>query len=148
MGKIIAVCTSPQKGTPKTNVHQAELLADHGLRGDAHAGNWHRQVSLLSYERVEEFNARGGNVKDGDFGENLLVTGFDFKTLPVGTIFQCGEVVLELTQIGKKCHQHCEIFHRVGDCIMPREGVFTRVLHGGVIKEGDEFVITSQPVEI
>ena len=144
MGKVIAVCTSPEKGTVKTNVHEGKFIENFGIEGDAHAGNWHRQVSLLSYERVEEFNARGGNVKDGDFGENLLVTGFDFKTLPVGTIFQCGEVVLELTQIGKKC----EIFHRVGDCIMPREGVFTRVLHGGVIKEGDEFVITSQPVEI
>ena len=148
MGKVIAVCTSPEKGTVKTNVHQGKFIENFGIEGDANAGNWHRQVSLLSYERVVEFNARGGNVKDGDFGENLLVSGFDFKSLPVGTIFQCGEVVLELTQIGKKCHQHCEIFHRVGDCIMPREGVFTRVLHGGVIKEGDEFVITSQPVEL
>ena len=148
MGKIAAVCISTERGTQKKETGQAVFVEGWGIEGDAHAGHWHRQVSLLSYEQVEEFNARGGNVKDGDFGENLLVTGFDFKTLPVGTIFQCGEVVLELTQIGKKCHQHCEIFHRVGDCIMPREGVFTRVLHGDVIKEGDEFVITSQPVEI
>ena len=148
MGKVIAVCISREKGTAKENVHHGKFIENFGIEGDAHAGNWHRQVSLLPYERVQEFNARGGNVKDGDFGENLLVSGYDFKSLPVGTIFQCGDVVLELTQIGKKCHQHCEIFHRVGDCIMPREGVFTRVLHGGEIKEGDELVITSQPVEI
>ena len=90
MGKVIAVCTSPEKGTVKTNVHEGKFIENFGIEGDAHAGNWHRQVSLLSYEQVEEFNARGGNVKDGDFGENLLVTGFDFKTLPVGTIFQIG----------------------------------------------------------
>ena len=148
MGKVMAVCTSPEKGTVKTNVHQGRFIENHGIQGDAHAGDWHRQVSLLSYERVVEFNQRGGCVKDGDFGENLLVSGFDFKALPVGTIFQCGEVVLEMTQVGKKCHQHCEIFHRVGDCSMPREGVFARVLHGGVIREGDELVITSQPVPL
>ena len=148
MGNVIAVCTSPAKGTQKTNVGSARFQEDWGIVGDAHAGKWHRQVSLLSWDKIEAFRARGAQVRDGDFGENLVVPGIDFRALPIGTKFQCNDVVLELTQIGKKCHQHCEIFHRVGDCIMPREGVFTRVLRGGEIKEGDELVITSQPVEI
>lgn len=141
MGKVIAVCASPQKGTLKTNVGTAHFLADWGIEGDAHAGTWHRQVSLLSYERVEEFRARGANVSDGAFGENLLVEGYDFKTFPIGTRFRCGDVLLELTQIGKKCHSGCEIFKQVGDCIMPREGVFTKVLQGGVITVGDELTV-------
>jgi molybdenum cofactor synthesis domain-containing protein len=95
---------------------------------------------LLSYNKVEEFNAKGGNVDDGAFGENVLVSGLDFKNLPVGTILKCGEVVLEMTQIGKECHSHCNIFHRVGDCIMPREGVFAIVKNGGVMKTGDVMV--------
>ena len=99
MGKVMAVCTSPEKGTVKTNVHQGRFIENHGIQGDAHAGDWHRQVSLLSYERVVEFNQRGGCVKDGDFGENLLVSGFDFKALPVGTIFQCGEVDRKSTRL-------------------------------------------------
>lgn len=138
MGKVMAVCVSEQKGTQKTPVATAKLLTDWGIEGDAHAGNWHRQVSLLSYDRVEEFRARGANVPPGAFGENLLVEGFDFKTLPIGTRFSCGDVVLELTQIGKQCHAHCQIYQQVGDCIMPREGVFTRVLRGGTITQGDE----------
>ena len=138
MGKVMAVCVSEQKGTQKTPVATAKLLTDWGIEGDAHAGNWHRQVSLLSYDRVEEFRARGANVPPGAFGENLLVEGFDFKTLPIGTRFSCGDVVLELTQIGKQCHAHCQIYQQVGDCIMPQEGVFTRVLRGGTITQGDE----------
>lgn len=138
MGKVIAVCTSPARGTQKENVHKATLRVDYGVEGDAHAGNWHRQVSLLSYDKVQAFNARGAAVKDGAFGENLLVDGFDFARLPVGTRLGCGEVLLEITQIGKQCHHGCEIFQRMGDCIMPREGVFARVLHGGEIAEGDE----------
>ncbi len=140
MGKIIAVCTSPQKGTPKTNVHQAELLADHGLRGDAHAGKWHRQVSLLSFEQFDAFQKKGAPIAYGAFGENLLVEGFDFKSLPLGTRFRCGHVLLEMTQIGKECHHGCVIRQTMGDCIMPREGVFARVLAGGIIREGDELV--------
>lgn len=138
MGIIKAVCISEKKGTQKINVKEAVFLEDYGIEKDAHAGKWHRQVSLLSFDRVEEFRARGAQVADGAFGENLLVEGMDFKTYPIGTIFQCNDVVLELTQIGKKCHSECEIFHQVGDCIMPREGVFTVVLHGGVIRSGDE----------
>ena len=144
MGEVVAVCISEKKGTAKKNIGQCRFLENWGLQKDAHAGDWHRQVSLLSYERVEEFRKRGADVADGAFGENLLVKGFDFKTYPVGTIFRCNDVVLEITQIGKKCHSECEIFHQVGDCIMPREGVFARVLKGGVIKVGDELVLVEE----
>lgn len=138
MGKVIAVCTSEKKGTQKKNVHSANFIEDWGIENDAHAGKWHRQVSLLSYDKIEAFRARGAEVADGAFGENLVVEGIDFRALPLGTVFTCGDVVLELTQIGKECHSGCEIFKKMGECIMPREGVFTRVLHGGVICEGDE----------
>lgn len=141
MGQVIAVCTSPKKGTQKQNVGSVQLLTDWGLQGDAHGGKWHRQVSLLSHDRVEEFRARGAEVAPGAFGENLLVAGIDFKSLPVGTRLRCSEVELEVTQIGKECHAHCEIYRQVGDCIMPREGVFARVLHGGTISVGDELTV-------
>lgn len=141
MGKIMAVCISEKRGTQKKNIEKVRLIENFGLEGDAHAGNWHRQVSLLSYEKVRAFEEKGISVEDGAFGENLLVEGYDFKTLPVGTRFRCGEVLLEMTQIGKECHSHCEIYQAVGDCIMPREGVFARVLHGGVIQIGDEMEI-------
>ena len=140
MGKVIATCTSEIKGVQKKNVHQVCLIEDYGIEGDAHAGKWHRQVSLLSYEKIEEFKAKGAPVKDGAFGENLIVQGFDFKTLPVGTRLKCNDVILEITQIGKQCHNGCEIFKIMGDCIMPREGVFAKVIKGGVISEGDEMV--------
>ena len=141
MGIVRAVCTSPAKGTQKTNVGSAEFIEEFGIKGDAHAGKWHRQVSLLSYEMIEVFRSRVAEVKDGAFGENLVVEGFDFKNLPVGTRFQCNDVILEMTQIGKECHHGCEIFQKMGDCIMPREGVFARVLHGGTISCGDELYI-------
>lgn len=141
MGKVIAVCISEQKGTAKKNIEKCRLIEEFGLEKDAHAGNWHRQVSLLSYDAVEAFRSRGANVADGAFGENLLVEGFDFKSFPIGTIFRCNEVVLEMTQIGKQCHSHCEIHKQVGDCIMPREGVFARVLKGGEIAVGDEMYV-------
>lgn len=137
MGKVVAVCTSPAKGTQKTNVREAVFIKDFGIEGDAHAGRWHRQVSLLSHDRIEQFRARGAKVEDGAFGENLVVEGIDFRALPVGTRLQCGAVVLEMTQIGKECHHGCEIFQKMGDCIMPREGVFARVIHGGRIRVGD-----------
>lgn len=139
MGKVIAVCTSTVKGTQKQNVHEAEFRTDWGIEEDAHAGKWHRQVSLLSYEKIEEFRARGAEVEFGAFGENIVVSGYDFRALPVGTKFICGDVELEMTQIGKECHSGCEIYKKMGDCIMPREGVFCRVLKGGTIREGDEF---------
>lgn len=141
MGKIMAVCISEKRGTQKKNIDKVRLIENFGLEGDAHGGNWHRQVSLLSYEKVRAFEEKGISVEDGAFGENLLVEGFDFKTLPVGTRFRCGEALLEMTQIGKECHSHCEIYLAVGDCIMPREGVFARVLHGGEIQIGDELEI-------
>jgi MOSC domain-containing protein YiiM len=141
-GKVKAVCISEKRGVAKISIKSSKLIENFGLEKDAHAGDWHRQVSLLSYEKVEEFRARGANVLDGAFGENLLVEGFDFKTYPIGTKFQCNDVILEMTQIGKKCHSECEIFHQVGDCIMPREGVFAVVLHGGEIKEGDDMYVT------
>lgn len=141
MGKIMAVCISEKRGTQKKNIEKVRLIENFGLEGDAHGGNWHRQVSLLSYEKVRAFEEKGISVEDGAFGENLLVEGFDFKTLPIGTRLRCGEVLLEMTQIGKECHSHCEIYQAVGDCIMPREGVFARVLHGGMIQIGDELEI-------
>lgn len=141
MGKIIAVCISEKKGTQKHPVQEAELIEDWGIKGDAHAGKWHRQVSLLSYEKIEDFRQRGAQVEDGTFGENLVVEGYDFAKLPVGTRFLCGNVILEMTQIGKECHHGCAIFQKMGECIMPREGVFARVLRGGVIHAGDELMI-------
>lgn len=138
MGKVLAVCTSPEKGTQKQNVGKALFIRDFGLEGDAHAGNWHRQVSLLSYERIEEFRKRGADVSFGAFGENLVVEGFDFGSMPVGTRFRCKDVELRITQIGKECHHGCEIFQKMGDCIMPREGVFAVVEKGGEIMVGDE----------
>ena len=137
MGKVLAICISEKGGTQKSRVEAAEFVEDWGIKNDAHAGKWHRQVSLLSAEQVEDFRNKGAEVLDGAFGENLVVEGFDFKSLPVGTIFKCNDVVLELTQIGKQCHSHCEIYKVMGDCIMPREGVFTKVLHGGTIHVGD-----------
>jgi len=148
MGKILATNISEIKGVQKKNVHRVKLIEGFGIEHDAHAGNWHRQVSLLSYEKIEDFKARGAQVMDGDFGENLIVQGIDFKKLPIGTKFQCKDVVLELTQIGKECHHGCEIFHLMGDCIMPREGVFARVLQGGYISEGDEMLILDEPRRI
>ena len=141
VGVIKAVCISEKKGTAKVNINRGRFIENFGLEKDAHAGNWHRQISLLSYERVEEFRDRGATVPDGAFGENLLVEGFDFKNYPIGTKFQCNEVLLEITQIGKQCHNECEIFRQVGDCIMPREGVFAVVLHGGDIKVGDDMYV-------
>lgn len=138
MGKLIAICTSEKKGTQKQQVETAVLREDHGIEGDAHAGNWHRQVSLLGLEKIEAFRERGAEVEFGAFGENLVIEGFDFRNLPVGTRFRIGDTLLEMTQIGKECHTHCAIYHMVGDCIMPREGVFAKVLEGGGIKVGDE----------
>ena len=140
-GIIKAVCISEKRGTVKKNINEVNVIKDFGLEGDAHAGKWHRQVSLLSFDKIEEFRARGAEVEDGAFGENLVVQGIDFATLPIGTKFVCNDVVLELTQIGKECHSGCAIFKKMGECIMPKQGVFTKVLHGGVIHPGDELVI-------
>ncbi|WP_251211760.1 MOSC domain-containing protein [Adlercreutzia murintestinalis] len=137
MGTIKAICTSDVKGIQKTETTSVELRPNWGIEDDAHAGNWHRQVSLLGYEKIEEFKARGANVANGSFGENLIVEGFDLKSLPIGTRLRAGDAELELTQIGKECHARCAIYHKMGDCIMPREGVFCKVIQGGRITLGD-----------
>lgn len=143
-GTVRAVCLSKARGTEKTNQDRAQLRTDWGLVGDAHAGHWHRQVSLLSADKIAAFNAKGANVQPGAFGENLVVEGLDFRAMPVGTRLRCGTALLEITQIGKECHQGCQIFQRMGDCIMPREGIFARVLHGGTICPGDEINIVEE----
>lgn len=142
-GVIKAICISDRRGIEKHGVPEARLVVGFGIEGDAHGGDWHRQVSLLSYDKVKAFNEKGANVEDGAFGENLVVEGFDFRTMPVGTRFYIGEAELEMTQIGKECHSHCAIYQRMGECIMPREGVFARVIRGGVIRPGD--VMESEP---
>lgn len=141
MGIVKAVCVSEQRGTAKRNVGACRLIENWGLENDAHAGKWHRQVSLLGYGAVEAFRARGAVVGDGVFGENLLVDGIDFRALPAGAVLRCGEAVLELTQIGKECHSECEIRRQVGDCVMPREGAFAAVLRGGTVRVGDEMTV-------
>ena len=140
-GIIKAVCISEKRGTVKKNINEVKVIKDFGLEGDAHAGKWHRQVSFLSADIVDEFNEKGASVIEGDFGENVLVYGIDFKKLPVGTKLICNDVKFEVTQIGKECHSHSEIYKSVGDCIMPREGVFAEVVTGGHIKVGDEVVM-------
>ncbi len=146
-GQILAICISEQKGTKKRQVEEAKLVADWGIEGDAHAGKWHRQVSLLPVEAIRAFKEKGAAVSFGDFGENLVVAGFDLKSLPVGTRFSIGEAVLVMTQIGKECHSHCAIYQTMGDCIMPREGVFTRVVKGGILRKGDQ-VIMQEPEKV
>ena len=146
MAVIRAICISDQKGTQKYRIPEGTFIEDHGIEGDAHAGKWHRQVSLLSAEKIEEFRKKGVQVEYGAFGENLVVEGCDLRSLPVGTRFAIGEVLLEMTQIGKECHDHCAIYNVTGDCIMPREGVFAKVLHGGKVREGDTLdVIPAAP---
>lgn len=140
MGKILAICTSPKRGTVKTEVPEATLTPEWGIETDAHGGHWHRQVSLLSAEKIENFRKKIW-VDYGAFGENLVVEGFDFRNLPVTSRFQVGEVVLEMTQIGKECHNDCVIKQQTGECIMPHEGVFARVLHGGTLHVGDEMIL-------
>ncbi len=144
MGKIMAVCISEKRGVPKENISKGKLIENYGLENDAHAGNWNRQISLLCYNKVQEFQAKGVKISDGAFGENLLVKDIDFKKLPVGTILRCNNIILEITQIGKECHSHCEIYNQVGDCIMPHEGVFAKVLQGGTIAVGDDLYVDSK----
>lgn len=141
MGVVKTICISEVRGVQKKQVPSAMFNPEWGIEGDAHGGNWHRQVSLLSFDKIEAFRAKGAEIDFGAFGENLVVSGFDFRALPVGTLLRCGEVLLEMTQIGKECHTHCEIYKVMGDCIMPREGVFARVLQGGKIQVGDTMEI-------
>ena len=147
MTKVLAVCISEKKGTPKRNVGRAEFVPDHGIKDDAHAGPGIRQVSLISHQKIEDFRARGAKVDDGAFGENLVVDGIDFRKLPVGTCLSCNDVLLEITKIGKECHSRCAIFDTMGDCIMPREGVFARVVRGGLINVGDEMSVSAHATQ-
>ena len=146
MGKLLAICTSPRRGTVKTPVESAVLTPEWGIETDAHGGNWHRQVSLLSAEKIEQFRKKLW-VEYGAFGENLVVEGSDLRTLPVPSRLAVGGAVLELTQIGKECHNDCAIRQKTGDCIMPREGVFARVVQGGIIRVGDPVTLLPPPEE-
>jgi MOSC domain-containing protein YiiM len=137
-GRVVAVSVSDRKGVKKSNVDEAQLLVEHGLADDAHAGSWHRQVSLLGTESIAKIQAKGLNVGAGDFAENITTEGICLWQQPVGTRFRIGKcALLEVTQIGKTCHHRCEIFHQVGDCVMPREGIFARVIEAGTIRPGD-----------
>lgn len=140
MGKILAICTSPKRGTVKTEVPSAVLTPEWGIVSDAHGGNWHRQVSLLSAEKIEAFRKKIW-VDYGAFGENLVIEGFDFRNLPVTSRFAIGDVVLEMTQIGKECHNDCAIKKAVGKCVMPTEGIFAVVVKEGVVRPGDEIEV-------
>ena len=142
MATITSINISPKKGTFKQPVEQAELRIDHGIVGDAHAGNWHRQISLLAEESIDKMTALGlSDLTPGKFAENITTQGISLFTLPVGTVLTLGACRVEVTQIGKECHQHCEIYKKVGQCIMPQEGIFVKVLTSGVIKIGDEIVV-------
>ncbi|MDA8136688.1 MAG: MOSC domain-containing protein [Desulfobacteraceae bacterium] len=136
--KILSIAVSRKKGTVKHCVETAELVENHGIKGDAHAGDWHRQLSFLASESIEKASSEDFKLNFGDFAENIATTGIDWKNEPIGKIFRLGETALvEITQIGKECHQKCAIFYRTGDCIMPKEGVFAKILKGGVIRVGD-----------
>ena len=141
MAKVIAVCISEKKGTMKHPVESVQLRKEHGIIGDAHAGNWHRQISLLADESVEKMRAKFPDIPIGAFAENILTEGIELCTLPIGTKLRIGETLLEVTQIGKECHADCAIRQQVGDCVMPREGIFAIVLEEGCIKADDTITI-------
>jgi MOSC domain-containing protein YiiM len=144
-GKVLAVNISDNKGTKKTNVQACSLLKDFGLKGDAHAGPWHRQVSLLANESIEKMRVKGLNVGYGDFAENVTTEGVDLVHLPIGTKIRIGNsVILRVTQIGKECHERCAIYYQAGDCVMPKEGIFAEVVTEGEVKVGDEIIIQDQ----
>ncbi len=140
MGKVLAVCQSVEKGTVKKQIRSGKLIKDYGLEGDAHSGRWHRQISLLGMESINKMTGNGYKYKFkfGDFAENLTIEGIMLAELAIGTRLKIGEhILLEITQIGKTCHQDCEIKKKIGNCIMPKEGVFARVLKGGIARPGD-----------
>ena len=144
-GIVSATCISEKKGLRKHPVPYVTLKENHGIVGDAHAANWHRQISLLADESVDTMRSKGASLNAGDFAENILTKGIDLKSLTVGTRLSVGETELEVTQIGKECHAGCAIREQVGDCIMPRRGVFCRILKGGLVKPGDSFRVTYRP---
>lgn len=144
MGVITAICISDRRGIQKRPVSEATLLENWGIEGDAHGGNWHRQVSILDQEKIDEFNKKGADVSPGAFGENIIVSGVNVLTLPIGSYLQIGDAILEITQRGKECHDHCQIYYKMGECIMPKTGMFTKVLKGGNIKVGDEIKVVDR----
>ena len=143
MARIVAVCSSEKKGQRKKAIEEGILRKEYGLVGDAHAdSSWHRQVSMLALASIEKIRALGADVGPGDFAENLTIEGLELFTLPIGTRFSVGEdIILEMTQIGKECHDRCAIFKQVGTCVMPIEGIFTRVIKGGRVRSGDELKV-------
>ncbi|OWZ83620.1 MOSC domain-containing protein [Natranaerobius trueperi] len=142
MGELMAVCVSETTGQKKQNVGKGLLIENYGLKNDAHAGGWHRQVSLLSEESIEKMQNQGLDVSAGDFAENLTTKNIKLYELPIGTRIYIGEdVKLEVTQIGKQCHDRCAIYHQAGDCVMPKEGIFARVLKGGKVSLGDKIQV-------
>ena len=144
MAKIVAICISEKKGTQKKEIPEAELLPDHGIVGDAHAGNWIRQVSLLGVESVKKVqdNIDSFTLQNGAFAENILTEGICLFELPIGTVLRLGKTAIgEVTQIGKECHHACIIKEKAGDCVMPREGIFIKILEGGKIFPGDTLAI-------
>ncbi|ABK97937.1 MOSC domain-containing protein [Pelobacter propionicus] len=138
MAQVVATCISEKKGERKTPLEAVTLRENHGIVGDAHAGDWHRQVSLLAAESIDKMRKLGLAVNSGDFAENITTSGIELVSLPIGTRLQVGETQLEVTQIGKECHTRCAIYHQAGDCVMPKEGVFARVISGGTVRPGDE----------
>ncbi len=146
-GRIVAISVSKKKGIPKTNVDQAVLLSEWGIDGDVHAGKWHRQVSLLAIESIEKMCEKGLNVRPGAFAENITTEFVNIPELKVGDHIMIGDAELEITQIGKECHTRCAIYYRAGDCVMPREGIFAKVINGGEINVDDEFKIQSMSKE-
>lgn len=140
-GKVVAVCISEQKGERKKPVSEVSIRENHGIVGDAHAGDWHRQISLLAMESIKKMQDKGLNVTTGDFAENITTEGIDLPSLPIGTRLVIGETLNEVTQIGKECHTRCAIYQQAGDCVMPREGIFVKVLRGGMIRTNDTIEI-------
>lgn len=142
MARVVAINISEKKGVPKKTIDEGEFIENHGLKGDAHAGNWHRQVSFLGDESIEKVRALGvKGLCTGKFAENITTEGIELYVLPIGTKLLIGEAVFEVTQIGKECHQKCAIYNQVGDCVMPKEGIFARVIKGGIVKKGDSIVV-------
>ena len=141
MTQLVAVCISDNKGERKTPVAQVELREKHGIVGDAHAGDWHRQISLLANESIDKMRALGLDVDKGCFAENLTTVGIDLPKLPIGSQLRIGECLLEVTQIGKVCHKPCAIYHQAGDCVMPKEGIFAKVMAGGYLHPGEPIQI-------
>ncbi len=139
--EVVAVNISKEKGVQKVEVPTVELKANHGIVGDAHAGDWHRQVSLLAEESIDKMRKLGLDLDPGAFAENITTRGVNLVALPVGTQFSLGAALLEVTQIGKECHQHCAIYHQAGDCVMPKEGIFAKVIRGGEIQAGTSFEV-------